>query len=248
MDFNAQVNTFDIAPPTTNEPSILEMHNLNRTFGTGNSTVYALKNVNLKIKKGESVVITGPSGAGKSTLLNILGLLDPNYQGTLKIQGKDCSKLKPAQIDQLRADHIGFIFQDFGLIPYLNVIQNIELGFTYSNLERDIRKEKTLFCLSAVGLEHRATARISTLSGGEKQRVAIARTLTRSPSLLLADEPTGNLDQDNSQKTIELLLQVQRSSGCALVVVTHEPEVRAHFGHGYLVVDGNVEQIDYDKS
>ena len=99
-----------------------------------------------------------------------------------------------------------------------------------------------------MGLEHRATARISTLSGGEKQRVAIARTLTRSPSLLLADEPTGNLDQDNSQKTIELLLQVQRSSGCALVVVTHEPEVRAHFGHGYLVVDGNVEQIDYDKS
>lgn len=248
MDFNAQVNTFDIAPSTTIEPPILEMHNLNRTFGTGNSTVYALKNVNLKIKKGESVVITGPSGAGKSTLLNILGLLDPNYEGTLRIQGKDCSKLKPAQIDQLRADHIGFIFQDFGLIPYLNVIQNIELGFTYSNLERNIRKEKILFCLSAVGLEHRATARISTLSGGEKQRVAIARTLTRSPSLLLADEPTGNLDQDNSQKTIELLLQVQRSSGCALVVVTHEPEVRAHFGHGYLVVDGNVEQIDYDKS
>lgn len=153
MDSNAQDNTFDIAPPT-NEPPILEMHNLNRTFGTGNSTVYALKNVNLKIKKGESVVITGPSGAGKSTLLNILGLLDPNYEGTLKIQGKDCSKLKPAQIDQLRADHIGFIFQDFGLIPYLNVIQNIELGFTYSNLGRDIRKEKTLFCLSAVGLEH----------------------------------------------------------------------------------------------
>ncbi|WP_316087304.1 ATP-binding cassette domain-containing protein, partial [Varibaculum cambriense] len=110
MDSNTQVNTFDIAPPT-NEPPILEMHNLNRTFGTGNSTVYALKNVNLKIKKGESVVITGPSGAGKSTLLNILGLLDPNYEGTLKIQGKDCSKLKPAQIDQLRADHIGFIFQ-----------------------------------------------------------------------------------------------------------------------------------------
>ena len=122
------------------------------------------------------------------------------------------------------------------------------MGFTYSNLGRDIRKEKTLFCLSAVGLEHRATARISTLSGGEKQRVAIARTLTRSPSLLLADEPTGNLDQDNSQKTIELLLQVQQSSGCALVVVTHEPEVRDQFGHGYLVIDGNVEQINYDKS
>lgn len=227
-------------PETASGAALLSLRGVSRTFGSGEATVKALRQVSLDIAAGQSWVISGPSGSGKSTLLNILGLLDPGYEGELVLDGHHLEAMPPRERDAWRARLIGFVFQDFQLVPYLDVTQNVEFGLTYDKIPAGERAQRVADILDAVGLSHRAHAATSTLSGGEKQRLAIARTLIRRPALLLADEPTGNLDQRTSARIMELLFSMQNDYGYALVVVTHDAGIVSQFTNRISVLDGVV--------
>lgn len=225
---------------TVTEPPLLVLDQVSRNFGQGDSLVQALKQASFTIHAGDRVVIAGPSGSGKSTLLNILGLLDPGYLGEITLDGQKLEGISNKERDAWRARLIGFVFQDFQLVSYLNVTENVEFGLTYDAINRSERQKRVTDILSEVGLQHRAKAKVSTLSGGEKQRLAIARTLVRRPKILLADEPTGNLDQKTSAKIMELLFSMQKELGYALIVVTHDPGIVTQFPHRIQILDGEV--------
>lgn len=228
-------------------PPLLSLRDVSRTFGEGHAAVHALQSASFTIDRGDSAVISGPSGSGKSTLLNILGLLDPGYTGSIMLDGHDVAQLSGRERDAWRARLIGFVFQDFQLVPYLSVTQNVEFGLTYDAVGTDVRNQRVASILEAVGLTHRARANVRTLSGGEKQRLAIARTLVRRPALLLADEPTGNLDQSTSRTIMTLLEDMQRELGYALIVVTHDPAIVAQFDHRISILDGRVSVTREEK-
>lgn len=228
--------------PNSDTPAapLLQLDGVNRTFGEGEAAVHALKDVSFTINSADSLVISGPSGSGKSTLLNILGLLDPGYTGHITLDGQPLETMSARTRDAWRARLIGFVFQDFQLVPYLNVTQNVEFGLTYDARKPAERAQAVAEVLAAVGLTHRKDANVRTLSGGEKQRLAIARILVRTPALLLADEPTGNLDQHTSGIIMDLLSTMQTHYNYALVVVTHDPGIVDRFPHRLDVLDGTV--------
>lgn len=223
--------------PSDNAP-VVSLRGVARTF-SGASPVYALRNATFDVSKGEQVALVGRSGSGKSTLLNVLGLLDNATSGTYLFGGKDVARLQRNKQTELRSTSVGFVFQQAFLLPYLTAQENVELPLRRRRLDKAQRRRRAVEALGAVQLEHRRRALPSTLSGGEAQRVALARALAQEPSLLLCDEPTGNLDERTSA-TVAELIRAQSADGVAVVVVTHDLALARTFPRVLSVRDGSV--------
>jgi putative ABC transport system ATP-binding protein len=215
---------------------VIELHGLARTY-PGPPPVPALRPADLVIYPGDYVAVTGPSGSGKSTLLHLLGLLDTPTAGTYLLDGLDTSTLKDRDRSALRGSRIGFVFQAFHLLSYRTALENVHLALLYNQAPRGIRLLAAADALYAVGLGHRLDALPTTLSGGECQRVAIARALVNQPSLLLCDEPTGNLDSQSAAIVLDLLDRLS-ADGFTIVVITHDRNVAAHAGRTVAIMDG----------
>ena len=218
-------------------PDLVVLENVSRTY-RGGARVSALRDVSFAIAPGEKVALTGPSGSGKSTLLRIIGALDRPNRGRVLFEGRNMYRRRGRA--QLRARRIGIVFQSFHLLPTLTAAENIEIPMFGVERSEQKRRQRVAQLLEQVGLTERARHRPSMLSGGECQRVAIARALANAPSLLLADEPTGNLDSETSRSVIDLLLSAAGQSGSALGVATHEPEVAARMSRHIALLDGSV--------
>lgn len=218
--------------------SVVELAGICRTF-PGEPPVRVLEDVDLEVRSGELVAIIGPSGSGKSTLLNVLGLLDAPTLGTYRLSGVDTTRAGQQRRAALRAQHLGFVFQAFHLLPHLSVLENASLGGLYLGLSSRERGSRARALLDRVGLSHRVDARPTTLSGGERQRVAIARSLVARPSVLLADEPTGNLDTSSADAVLDLVTELN-AEGTTIVMITHDPLVAARATRQVRIVDGRV--------
>lgn len=218
---------------------MLKLNNLSRVYQTDEVETIALNNVNIEINQGEFVAIMGPSGCGKSTLLSIVGMLDQPSSGEYIFDQQDISKFSEAQLSNLRKHNIGFIFQSFNLIDELSVQENIELALLYHDIPAAQRKEKVIEVMDKVGIAHRAKHMPSQLSGGQQQRVAVARAVVGNQSMILADEPTGNLDSAHGQEVMEML-QTLNQEGTTIVMVTHSPS-HADYAHRTInLFDGQV--------
>lgn len=218
---------------------MIQIENLSKVFRTSEVETIALNHVNIEVKEGEFVAIMGPSGCGKSTLLNILGLLDNPTEGSYKLLGNEVANLKEKERTRLRKGVIGFVFQSFNLIDELNVFENVELPLTYLGIKASERKERVLEILKRMNLSHRAKHFPQQLSGGQQQRVAIARAVVTNPKLILADEPTGNLDSKNGAEVMNLLTELNKE-GTSIVMVTHSQH-DAGFTHRVIhLFDGSV--------
>jgi putative ABC transport system ATP-binding protein len=219
--------------------------NLVKVYGKGPLAVRAVDGISLEIKKGEFISVVGPSGSGKSTLLNLLGLLDKPSEGKLFIDGKDVSGLSQNEAAMFRNKKIGFVFQSYNLINRLTALQNVELPLIASGVPKQKRVEKAKFLLNAVGLKGKEEKLPTMLSGGEQQRVAIARALVNEPSVILADEPTGNLDSKSAKMIVDLLSEINKKFGSTIVIVTHNMEVADATQKIVILRDGKVEKIVY---
>jgi ABC-type lipoprotein export system ATPase subunit len=228
------------APGPRRDWPVVELRGAGRTFGS-EPPVEALCGVDLRIDRGDFIAIVGPSGSGKSTLLNILGCLDHLTTGTYLIDGLDVSRLSDGELTAVRARSIGFVFQSFHLLGHRTALENVMLGELYAGGGRDGRRERASTALERVGMADRAEFLPTRLSGGEQQRVAIARALLGSPSLLLCDEPTGNLDSGNT-KSLLLLFDRLARQGLTLVVVTHDEQVATTAKRVVRMVDGRIEE------
>lgn len=202
--------------------ALIELAQLSRHFSLGDSTVHALRELSLTIDAGEYVAVIGPSGSGKSTLLNLLGLLDRADAGRYRLDGRDTTGLSPDEAAAMRSRHIGFVFQSFHLVPRLTAAENIALPMVLAGIEASERKRRVHKALADFGLADRAEHRPNQLSGGQRQRVAIARATVMQPQVLLADEPTGNLDRHTGQEVTQLL-ETLNAQGMTLIIVTHDP-------------------------
>lgn len=218
---------------------MLKTENLKKVFRTDEVETWALNNVNIEVKKGEFVAIMGPSGCGKSTLMNILGLLDNPTEGTYYLDGVEVSKYSEAERTNLRKGVIGFVFQSFNLIDELNVYENIELPLLYMGIPSDERKRRVEKAMERMSIAHRAKHFPQQLSGGQQQRVAIARAVVANPKLILADEPTGNLDSRNGKEVMELLTELNRE-GTTVVMVTHSLHDAGYAGRIINLFDGQI--------
>jgi len=218
---------------------LIKLEGVKKVFYTDEVETHALDNINLEILTGEYVAIAGPSGCGKSTLLSILGLLDTPSDGQYSLQGEPVTNLKPAQRARVRNRQIGFIFQSFNLIGDLTVYENVELPLTYRGMRPSERKSRVTEALERVGMAHRAKHLPSQLSGGQQQRVAVARAVGGEPSILLADEPTGNLDSKNGEAVMELLAELHRG-GATICMVTHDARYASSAKRTIHLFDGRV--------
>ncbi|HUQ59215.1 ABC transporter ATP-binding protein [Lentzea sp.] len=221
---------------------VIEVRDLRKTYGSGDTAVHALRGLDLTVEKGEYIAIMGASGSGKSTLLNILGCLDVPTSGEYLLDGIDTGEFDEEQLSLLRNRKIGFVFQSFNLVPRTTALANVELPLVYAGVRRAQRRERALAALELVGLKDRTHHRPNELSGGQQQRVAIARALVTSPAIVLADEPTGNLDTDSSREVLGILDRLS-ASGRTVVLITHEDEVAAHAMRTVRVVDGTVAGV-----
>ncbi len=223
----------------SNQP-ILKLAKIEKVYGTAANPLPVLRDVNLTVDAGEYVAIVGPSGAGKSTLLNILGCLDQPTNGSYYLMGEDVAHFDDPRLSSVRNTRLGFIFQSFKLISHLSVLENVEMPLFYARKPKRIRHRRCLELLEQVGLSHRKSHRPSELSGGECQRVAIARSLANDPAMILADEPTGNLDSVTSADIMGLLGRLN-DSGRTIVLITHDDEVAASVPRRVSLRDGRIE-------
>ncbi len=220
---------------------MIQAHQLGKLYGKGPSAVAALHELDFSIEKGERIAILGKSGSGKSTLMNLIGGLDTPTSGKLSVAGYELAQLRSNQLADFRLDCIGFVFQSFHLVPSLTVFQNVELPLLIARRSRAERKRRVAEVLESVGLEHRIDHLSTQLSGGERQRVAVARALVNQPKVLLADEPTGNLDSGNAAGVMELLFDHVRDRGMTLLLVTHDEELaKKYTGRILRMQDGRV--------
>ncbi len=219
---------------------VISLQNLKKIYKLGDNTVHALRGVSLDIEEGEFVAITGPSGSGKSTMMHILGCLDRPTEGHYLLNGKDVSNLSRDELADIRNRQIGFVFQGFNLLPRTTAAENVEVPLLYSRpvMAATERRERALEALKAMGLSDRAFHHPSQLSGGQQQRVAIARALVNRPTLILADEPTGNLDTATSIEVMRLLQELREKQGITIVLITHEPDIAAYGTRIIAVRDG----------
>ena len=218
---------------------MIKIENLSKSFRTEEVETIALNNISLEVKKGEFVAVMGPSGCGKSTLLNILGLLDNPTAGSYFLGNSEVGRLKEKERTAVRKGNIGFVFQSFNLIDEMNVYENVELPLTYLNIKTPERKEKFANILKRMNISHRASHFPQQLSGGQQQRVAIARAVVAGPQLILADEPTGNLDSKNGKEVMHLLTELNKE-GTTIIMVTHNQH-DASFAHRIInLFDGNI--------
>ena len=204
---------------------VIELVRVTKVYGEGETAVKALKEINLQVARGEFVAIIGPSGSGKSTMMNLIGCLDTPTSGEYELNGVQVSEMDDNQLAEIRNKEIGFIFQTFNLLPRSDALRNVELPLVYCGVPSDERRQIALEALTSVGLRDRIHHKPNELSGGQRQRVAVARALVNRPSILLADEPTGNLDSRNGESIMELLLGLGRADKRTLVVVTHDTEL-----------------------
>jgi putative ABC transport system ATP-binding protein len=221
--------------------AVAEVSALWRSYRLGENEVHALRGVDLAIEAGEYVAIVGPSGSGKSTLLNVLGCLDRPTSGTYRLGGRDVSDLSDDELSRVRSERLGFVFQNYNLIPQLDVLENVEVPLFYAGRPEREAREKATALATELGLGHRLRHRPTELSGGQQQRVAIARALANDPLVLLADEPTGNLDSKTGEEILGLLDRLH-GEGKTLVVVTHDPHVAARADRVVAMRDGVVER------
>jgi len=232
----------DVAQPATDPGShpVVEARSVTKVYRLDGVEVRALDGVDLEVAAGDSLAIMGPSGSGKSTLLGLLGGLDRPTSGTLRFQGRDVTRLSDDELAVVRNQVVGFVFQSFQLLARTPAVGNVGLPLVYRGLGRAERRRRAVSTLESVGLGHRLQHRPSQLSGGEQQRVAIARALVTEPAMLLADEPTGNLDSRSGDEVLDLLARLHDERGVAVVVVTHAPRVAGRFRRRVTVADGRL--------
>jgi ATP-binding cassette protein len=226
---------------------MLKLKEIHKSYQQGSQEFPILKGIDLHVKEGDFLAIMGPSGSGKSTLMNIIGCLDKANAGTYHIEGTDVSNLSDNQLSDLRNQKIGFVFQNFNLMPKLTACQNVELPLTYMKIPKKERRERAMEMLRLVGLEERSEFKPMELSGGQKQRVAIARALVTNPSFILGDEPTGALDTKTSVQIMELFKQFNEA-GKTIVIITHEPEVAQMCKKTVVLRDGNIEHKAIERN
>lgn len=227
---------------TTYPPAVIELQRAGRTY-RGTPPVAALRPCDLRVGRGDYVTVVGPSGSGKSTLLNLLGLLDRPTEGSYRLDGIDTGDLGENERTALRGQRLGFVFQSFHLIDRRTAVENVGLGLLYRNVPAAVRRERAVAALEAMGLSHRIDALPATMSGGERQRVAIARALVGNPSVLLCDEPTGNLDSHTTQAVLEILDDLHRH-GITLVVITHDESVARRGTRTLRISDGVLSELE----
>jgi putative ABC transport system ATP-binding protein len=219
---------------------VIQVSELSRDYSRGSSVVHALHSVSLQVHAGEFVAVMGPSGSGKSTFMHLLGCLDRPTSGAYLLDGEEVTRLSPTELADLRSRKLGFIFQGFNLLPRMNALENVALPMVYAGVPATVRERRALVALEAVGLGARTHHRPNEMSGGQQQRVAIARALVNGPSLILADEPTGNLDSRTSVEIMAILQRLNRT-GATIVLVTHEPDIAAHCSRTVVFKDGVVQ-------
>ena len=219
---------------------MIETENISKTYRLGDTKVRALRKVNLRVEDGEMLAIVGPSGSGKSTLLAILGCLDVPTKGVYRIDGQEVIRMNERQLAAIRRKKIGFVFQQFNLLPRTSALENVMLPLYYSGVSHRARQAKAMEALERVGLAERAKSHPNQLSGGEQQRVAIARALVNEPAILLADEPTGNLDSKTAAAVFDIFARLAREEGRAIVVVTHDAELAQRATRRIHLVDGRI--------
>jgi len=225
--------------------AVIETENLVKTYLTGKVETPALRGINMRVEQGEFLSIVGPSGSGKSTLLNLLGALDRPTSGTVRIDGVDISKLNDNQLAELRNKKIGFIFQSFNLISRISALRNVEMPLMVTKLPRDEIRARSMSKLESVDLSQKADRKPMELSGGEQQRVAVARALVTEPSILLGDEPTGNLDTKNTSNIVNLLRELNRTTKKTFLMITHNMDVARATRRVIYIRDGMIEREEW---
>lgn len=223
-----------------NQPFVIEAENLTKTYQMGEVEVHALQEASLQVRPGEMVAIMGPSGSGKSTLMNILGCLDQPTSGHYRLVGVEVAELDDNRLANIRGQQIGFVFQSFNLLPRTSALHNVELPLIYAGVRWRQRHQRAAAALEMVGLGDRLHHRPNELSGGQQQRVAIARALVNNPAIIMADEPTGNLDSKSSEEIINIFQRLNEEQGITVIFVTHEPDIAAHTRRIVRLSDGRI--------
>jgi putative ABC transport system ATP-binding protein len=235
---------FATAPPGTDARPVIRLDHIHKTYTMGDVDVHALRGVSLTIREGEFVAIMGASGSGKSTTMNIVGCLDRPTRGTYILDGEDVSQLSKDERADIRCQKIGFVFQGFNLLSRTSALENVELPMLYLGVDTAQRRQRATEALAAVGLAGREQSHPNQLSGGQQQRVAVARSLVNNPALILADEPTGNLDSRTSVEVMEIFQRLNRERGITLMLVTHEPDIAQYADRVIVFKDGKIKS-DY---
>lgn len=219
---------------------MIRIENVIKTYDMGENSVKALQGVSFTIQQGEFVSIMGPSGSGKSTCMNMIGCLDRPSSGLVEINGKETAKISEKELAELRNKTIGFVFQQYHLLPSMTVLENVMLPLRYQGIEKHLRKEMAIKALEKVGLQNRKSHRPHELSGGQKQRVAIARAMVTNPKIILADEPTGALDSETGKQVLDMFRQIN-ATGTTIILVTHDPEIGASTNRCIKIFDGKIK-------
>jgi len=225
------------------EEDAIRVADLKKRYGTGDDAVFAIRGMSFSIAHGEFIAIIGPSGCGKTTLLNILGALDRPTSGKVYIDGIDISKLGNKELALVRSRKLGFVFQDFNLLSRMSVVENVELPLFIAGADPTFARRRSVALLGKLGIAQKADRNVNNISGGERQRVAVARALANDPKIVLADEPTGNLDTKNTELMMSLLKQLNQEFGKTLVVITHNPEVASFAQRVISIRDGSIVEI-----
>jgi putative ABC transport system ATP-binding protein len=229
--------------PSTGEPPVIRIRGITKVYHLGETTVHALRGADLDVHRGEFIAIMGPSGSGKSTLMNVIGCLDQPTAGAYELDGIETSQLSDDQLAAVRNRKIGFVFQQFNLLPRMPAVEQVELPLLYAG--RKDKHPRAVAALESVGLGDRLHHKPSEMSGGQQQRVAIARALVTDPAIILADEPTGNLDTRSSEEIMDLFQRLNRDHGITIVFVTHEPEIAQHTNRVIHIRDGRIHRDEH---